>query len=414
MAKAAIIGLAGTAAVAAVGAGVWFATSGDGPAEAEVRAATNDAAAARVPGVELSEPDRFAEIERAVEEAVVVDAPQEESWEDRVARMRARFDADGDGELNDEERRLAREAMREERRQRLLERFDANGDGELDDAERQNARRTEFLESTRGRRLLARFDADGDGTLSDAEWDAVNADREQRRDEAMVELTAEFDTDGSGDLDDFEMDLARATFRERFQAMREEASIQFDADGDGELNRDERREAWQAFGQLQQQAAFVREYDFDGDGTVSALDAASYAEMFQNGDRAVTEPLRNKIGGQVMHRRAVPQSGDQTRAGGEVGAQPRHGGGVQGEAGGVLDRPAEMGGCEGKAGRAGQGGPFAWPKAACDHGACAEPERIARGQHGHPFAPQRGEDRDSVGKGHGPGDEICPRGDTCG
>ena len=284
MAKAAIIGLAGTAAVAAVGAGVWFATSGDGPAEAEVRAATNDAAAARVPGVELSEPDRFAEIERAVEEAVVVDAPQEESWEDRVARMRARFDADGDGELNDEERRLAREAMREERRQRLLERFDANGDGELDDAERQNARRTEFLESTRGRRLLARIDADGDGTLSDAEWDAVNADREQRRDEAMVELTAEFDTDGSGDLDDFEMDLARATFRERFQAMREEASIQFDADGDGELNRDERREAWQAFGQLQQQAAFVREYDFDGDGTVSALDAASYAEMFQNGD----------------------------------------------------------------------------------------------------------------------------------
>ncbi len=53
-----------------------------------------------------------------------------------------KFDTDGDGQLNDEERAAAQEHINErrkhheERRREMHERFDANGDGQLDDAER--------------------------------------------------------------------------------------------------------------------------------------------------------------------------------------------------------------------------------------------------------------------------------------
>ncbi len=60
----------------------------------------------------------------------------------RHARLLERFDSDGDGELNEQERAAAREHMEsrrqewESRRQKMLERFDANGNGRLDPEER--------------------------------------------------------------------------------------------------------------------------------------------------------------------------------------------------------------------------------------------------------------------------------------
>lgn len=58
---------------------------------------------------------------------------------DREELMK-RFDTDGDGELNDEERQAMRETMRAEWEARMLEEFDADGDGELSEEERQKAR----------------------------------------------------------------------------------------------------------------------------------------------------------------------------------------------------------------------------------------------------------------------------------
>ncbi|MHC4109088.1 MAG: periplasmic heavy metal sensor, partial [Planctomycetota bacterium] len=60
-------------------------------------------------------------------------------WRERLLK---KFDADGDGELNEQERAAAREYMEsrrqewEERRQKMLERFDADGNGHLDPEER--------------------------------------------------------------------------------------------------------------------------------------------------------------------------------------------------------------------------------------------------------------------------------------
>jgi Spy/CpxP family protein refolding chaperone len=67
-----------------------------------------------------------------------------------------RFDENGDGELDEAERRAARAAMERNRgdwqreHQERTERFDANGDGELDDEERE-AMRTWMRENRRGR-----------------------------------------------------------------------------------------------------------------------------------------------------------------------------------------------------------------------------------------------------------------------
>ncbi len=53
-----------------------------------------------------------------------------------------KFDSDGDGQLNDEERAAAQEHIKErrkdyeQRRREMHERFDANGDGQIDETER--------------------------------------------------------------------------------------------------------------------------------------------------------------------------------------------------------------------------------------------------------------------------------------
>ena len=75
----------------------------------------------------------------------------------RWQQMLQKFDTDGDGQLNDEERAAAEEHIkahrqdRESHRREMYERFDANGDGQLDDAERAAMRR-EWMSQRNGRK----------------------------------------------------------------------------------------------------------------------------------------------------------------------------------------------------------------------------------------------------------------------
>lgn len=70
-----------------------------------------------------------------------------------------KFDKDGDGKLDKEEREAAKAAHKA----KMLEKFDTDGDGELSDSER------EAMRAERKKRMLEKFDKDGDGELSDAE-----------------------------------------------------------------------------------------------------------------------------------------------------------------------------------------------------------------------------------------------------
>ena len=94
----------------------------------------------------------------------------------REAEVMKRFDKNGDGKLDEEEKTAAKESyrsettgrqakMRERLGKRALEKFDKNNDGKLDETERAEAAKA--LETDP--RLVRRFDKDGDGKLNDTE-----------------------------------------------------------------------------------------------------------------------------------------------------------------------------------------------------------------------------------------------------
>lgn len=111
-----------------------------------------------------------------------------------------KFDTDGDGKLNEEERKKVRNEMASRRSSLpplLAKKFDKDGDGELSEEERA-AFRKEM--ASKGRKLpphlMQRFDKDGDGTLSDEERSAAKQEWENRK-STMLE---KFDADGDGTL----------------------------------------------------------------------------------------------------------------------------------------------------------------------------------------------------------------------
>lgn len=91
------------------------------------------------------------------------------------------FDKDGDGKLNDDERKAMREAMQarqEEARKKELAEFDKDKDGKLNEEERKAA--NEAREAKR-KALVEKYDADKDGKLNREEIQtAVKAGEEVR------------------------------------------------------------------------------------------------------------------------------------------------------------------------------------------------------------------------------------------
>lgn len=133
--------------------------------------------------------------------------------------------------------------------QELIKKYDKNGDGKLDEDEKAAAHAAMRKEGAGGamdryKQILMRFDKDGDGKLNDAE----RAEAEKAR--AMIErnggeakfsamILKRFDKNGDGRLDDAERAEARK--------FRDEQIKKFDKDGDGKLNDAEREEALKAF-----------------------------------------------------------------------------------------------------------------------------------------------------------------------
>ena len=179
-----------------------------------------------------------------------------------MADMIARFDKDGDGQLNEEERQAAREAFRAEREERrqqwLLEQYDKDGDGVLSEAEQAQA---------------------------DADREAREAERALREAEMKQRALDAYDTDGDGQLSREERQTAEQVRRDYMEKQRAEFMTRFDTNGDGEVNGDERMAIRDTMGQLFEEMRFVREFDQDGDNRISAADMPAYMDMFSEGDR---------------------------------------------------------------------------------------------------------------------------------
>jgi Ca2+-binding EF-hand superfamily protein len=121
------------------------------------------------------------------------------------------FDKDGDGKLNDDERKAmmeARKAMGEKIRQAREKEFDKDGDGKLNDEEQKammdanKAMREKFMKERE-----KEFDKDGDGKLSDEERKDMMEKFKQRHPTAgpqFAEMVKRFDKDGDGKLNEEE------------------------------------------------------------------------------------------------------------------------------------------------------------------------------------------------------------------
>ena len=244
---------------AATGAGVWVMSGGGD------KAANSDLVVAMAtPEPEVVERQTIQPRERpARERAPVVEAAPEERPPEREGRpegergqrggfdreeMMKRFDKDGDGELNEEERQAIREEM-------------GNRRGRGDDQMRQL--------------IMRRYDVDGDGELSDTERETARADFTQMRDQIVSKIVPQYDQDGDGELNEQEREAARPAFRAEFERVRAFAVL--DEDGSGDVNPIELAKALSAVGEGSELM------DLNRDGTIDYRDATYATEVATDG-----------------------------------------------------------------------------------------------------------------------------------
>jgi len=207
--------------------------------------------------------------------------------------MRLRmFDKNRDGKLDadekaaadkwqaDSDKRRKEYALRAERWRKLNDelrkKYDADGDGKLDAEERKG-----YYEEYRERAKIVQWDKDGDGKLSDAErkeMETKQAEWKKRAEENRRKWTLQrWDKDKDGKLSEEELAAKKAQedeWKKRAeQSRKEQAELRkkHDADGDGKLNADERKAYYEAIRAKRQ----LRQWDKDKDGKLSEEELAA-------------------------------------------------------------------------------------------------------------------------------------------
>ncbi|WP_298859535.1 EF-hand domain-containing protein [uncultured Gimesia sp.] len=150
-----------------------------------------------------------------------------------------KFDKDGDGKLSEAERSAAREARSKGKGtqgpggkgkgkqgkggkgfnwEEMLKKFDKNGDGKLDETERKAAFAARGKSGQKGPRMskeemIKKFDKDGDGKLGETERAAARKSlgaRSGRTRMSREQMLKKFDKDGDGKLSEVERKAAKA------------------------------------------------------------------------------------------------------------------------------------------------------------------------------------------------------------
>ncbi|MFT3711710.1 MAG: calcium-binding protein [Archangium sp.] len=129
------------------------------------------------------------------------------------------FDDNGDGQLSADERTALIDALQarcERIKANVIARFDANGDGSLDQTERQAAKDAlrARLEQER-QRILTAYDVNQNGVLDEGERLQLRSDRIAAFRTRKAEVVAHFDANGDGSLDDAEKLALRQAIQQR-------------------------------------------------------------------------------------------------------------------------------------------------------------------------------------------------------
>jgi Ca2+-binding EF-hand superfamily protein len=191
---------------------------------------------------------------------------QEPAMAEKSRRSEAilkRFDKNGDGRIDEDERIEAKEIMLKEQAERMTPRtmalppglepfraealamFDQNRDGQLDEIERGAAQRfvTGMQEpASENAELKRRFDQDGDGKIDDGERAKLDQFVAELRAlgtaQMRVQLLQRFDLNLDGKIDDEEFPELEKFVRPRIEANKVQVA-RYDSDGDGRLDEKE-------------------------------------------------------------------------------------------------------------------------------------------------------------------------------
>jgi Ca2+-binding EF-hand superfamily protein len=175
----------------------------------------------------------------------------------RADELLKRFDKNGDGKLDDDERAEAKDLTMKEQvdrqmtraaalpggleqfRKEVLEMFDRNRDGRLDDEERNLAQKFAEQQQEGADALKKRFDKNGDGKLDDDERSRVDvylsALRTLGGGQARAALLRQFDLNSDGKINDAEFVEVEKFVRPRVETAGEQLRLH-DTNGDGKLD----------------------------------------------------------------------------------------------------------------------------------------------------------------------------------
>lgn len=162
---------------------------------------------------------------------------------DTEARLLARYDANGDGKLDENEKGAMRRHLQKEfepLRNRMLAAYDSNGDGKLDADEQQAGRKAELakLDGLRTS-MLPKYDANLNGTIDPGERAEIRRDGQEFLKDVKAQVTQRYDANNNGVLDPEESAAVSAVAEKLRQEMRERLK-QYDVNGDGKLDEAER------------------------------------------------------------------------------------------------------------------------------------------------------------------------------
>ncbi|MFH1228505.1 MAG: EF-hand domain-containing protein [Planctomycetota bacterium] len=227
------------------------------------------------------------------------------------AKAIAKYDKNGDGELNAEELKQ----FRADRAVWLYNmKWDTNHDGKINPAERKAATKAEMLrkydkdrdgklndtemaqwkadQAAYKAEIIKKYDKNGDGKLNDAERAAMKADQEARRNEALNKFIQKWDKDGDGSLNQAEL---AAFMQSEHKVRRSEPAParKYYKGSDGKIHEggSAQTKPNSEAEQKVKRAAMLKKYDKDGDGKLNDAekDAMKVDQAKQNSNKGVRD-----------------------------------------------------------------------------------------------------------------------------
>ena len=185
------------------------------------------------------------------------------------------------------QQRMANSPRAQRWQQRMLERFDADGDGVLNEEE-EAARRT-AMEERRAEQMAqmrGRLEQVWGGEVPLTDQELGQYFRLVGRDigRQMRDMSQGFDTDGDGRLNEQERQAFQPAQMEMFQQLGRDFIAQNDRDGDGALSDVERLSAAEGIRDQITESGARRAIDTDRDGQFSQTETSGFMAAYQAGN----------------------------------------------------------------------------------------------------------------------------------